>query len=314
MNKEQIKQNQPIFYKTVENQISKNKINHAYLIEGYDALSYAMFLYKSILCNDVLACDTCNTCRLVDEHKYIDFHFLDGSNTSIKKGDIEALQKEISKQSVEGRGIVYIIHMIENSTVDALNSLLKVLEEPLNQVYAIFTTNSSTQILPTILSRCQIMKLRPLNKKGLKNELLKKNVSEEKANVLVDICASLEEMLELYSDELFNNLYVEALNFIEDDYYKRENLMINVQTNLVKNYADRKQIDLFLSILACMYKDILNIQQGIDSKMVDHPNFMRYQDRFENIIRKIELILDIQTDLRYNANVPLLIDRLVYNM
>mgnify|MGYP002233092403 CR=1 FL=1 len=46
---------------------------------------------------------------------------------------------------------------IENSTVEAMNSLLKVLEEPIAGVYAIFTCQNLNRVLPTIQSRCQVI-------------------------------------------------------------------------------------------------------------------------------------------------------------
>ena len=56
-----------------------------------------------------------------------------------------------------------------------------------------------------------------------------------------------EEAKNLY-DERFEYMQTEVINFIEDLYTKRINLIINVQTNLLKNYKERDDIKLFLNI------------------------------------------------------------------
>ena len=315
MENSEILNTQPIFYRTVENSIINHRKNHAYLIEGYNALEYAKFLAKSLLCQeDTLCCGHCRICEQIENFSYIDLIFVDGKEESIKRDDITNIQNKILKKSVEGNGTVYIINLIENSTPTALNRLLKVLEEPQEGVYAIFTCENANAVLPTIISRCQVYRLRPLNKIETKKELLSRGIKEEKANLLLEVSSSLDEMLKYNEDETFDGLFIEALNFIDDYYTKRDNLMINTQTHLIKKYNDRQMISLFLDMVAVMYKDILNITQGMDSIFTDHPAFMQYQDDVEGLIHKIELVLDIQNDLRYNANVPLIIDHLIYNL
>ena len=315
MNNQEIENTQPIFYRTVYNSIINHRINHAYLIEGYNALEYAKFLAKSLLCKEeTLCCNECRICKQIDELSYIDLIYIDGSDKSIKVEDIEAIQNKIQKKSIEGNGTIYIIHLIENSTPASLNKLLKVLEEPQPGVYAIFTCENTAKLLPTIISRCQVYHLKPLNKIETKKELLNRGINEEKVNILLEVCSSLDEMLSYEDSPEFDGIFNEALNFIDDYYIKRDNLMINTQTHLVKNYNDRQKISLFLDMVAVMYKDILNILQGRESIMIDHSNFKHYEDTFESLIHKIELVLDIQNDLRYNANVPLIIDHLIYNL
>lgn len=312
---EKIKEEQPIFYQIIYNELKNNKKNHAFLIEGNEAKKYALFLIKSLLCQEEeLYCDHCRICKQIDQDSYIDMYHYDGKVETIKKNTIEKLQEQLFKTSVEGHGKVYLIEHIENSTTEAINSLLKILEEPEQGIYAVFTTENSNRVLPTILSRCQTFKLRPLNKKQIKEKLTSNNINKETIQILLNIESSYDKMINLASQEKFNDLIVEAMNFIEDYYYKRSNLAMNTQINLGKKYKERNDIALFLDLLVLGFKDIINHNHGIDMVYSNHPFLTEIEDNDEAILKKIEMILQIKNDLNYNTNVALTIDRLTYSL
>ena len=75
-----------------------------------------------------------------------------------KKGQeyIEKIQETFKKSSLEGKAKIYIIENIEYSTKEAMNTLLKMLEEPNEGIYALFTAKNINRVLPTIISRCQV--------------------------------------------------------------------------------------------------------------------------------------------------------------
>jgi DNA polymerase-3 subunit delta' len=100
----------------------------------------ALFLAKSILCDHPhpLADDTCRSCQRVDHGTYSDLLILDGEASSLKKEDVQEVVSDFTKTPLEEKGImIYIIHLVENMTVEAVNSLLKFLEEPSQNTYAI---------------------------------------------------------------------------------------------------------------------------------------------------------------------------------
>lgn len=312
---EEIKAEQPIFYQIIYNELKSNKKNHAFLIEGNEAKKYALFLIKSLLCQEEeLYCDKCRICRQIDQDSYIDMYHYDGKIETIKKNTIEKLQEQLFKTSVEGHGKVYLIENIENSTTEAINSLLKILEEPEQGIYAVFTTENRNRVLPTILSRCQTFKLRPLNKKQIKEKLLNNDLEQETIQVLLNIESSYDKMIELANQDKLNDLIIEAMNFIEDYYYKHSNLSMNTQINLGKKYKERNDIALFLDLLVLGFKDIINNKHSVDLVYCNHPFLKNIEDNDEDLLKKIEMILQIKNDLNYNTNVALTIDRLTYSL
>ncbi len=71
------------------------------------------------------------------------------------------MQREVALSPHEGRWKVYILRQMERATPEAANCLLKTLEEPPPQVILLLTASDSEQLLPTIISRCQVLNLRP---------------------------------------------------------------------------------------------------------------------------------------------------------
>ena len=168
MIKDLIKEQQPIVYKALVNARKEGRLSHAYLFTGPRGTvkkEAAILLAQSIFCEkqDLLACEQCDTCLRVAAGEHADMMFLSGQNETIKKEDIDRIQKKFSKTALEASGKkVYIIDHLENANASAMNSMLKFLEEPAPDLTAILLCDSIDRILPTILSRCTILPFVPV--------------------------------------------------------------------------------------------------------------------------------------------------------
>lgn len=312
--KEYLQENQPKFYNLIKNEFIQNKIPHAFLLVGNNTKVPLNYLAMSLICDETLACEKCNDCRKVLENKYGDIIRYDGKETSIKKGDIEYIQDTFKKSSLEGKAKIYIIENIESATKEAMNTLLKMLEEPTSGIYAIFTTNNISRVLPTILSRCQVIDIKPDSKEVIYKALIKSNIPEEAAKILTYLSASEEEAKNLY-DERFEYMQTEVINFIEDLYTKRMNLIINVQTNLLKNYKERDDIKLFLNMLVLAMKDLFHVKHNQNLVFSAHYDFFNsLQIDEDKLIKQIEIILETIYTIESNANLLMLMDRMMYRL
>ncbi|WP_288146788.1 hypothetical protein [Thomasclavelia cocleata] len=312
--REYLKKNQPIFYNLINNEFSQKKIPHAFLLVGNNTEKPLNFLAMSLICDETLACMKCNDCRKVLENKYGDILKFNGKDISIKKGDIELIQNTFKKSSLEGKVKIYIIENIEYSTKEAMNTLLKMLEEPEEGIYALFTVQNINRVLPTILSRCQIIDIKPDSKEIIVKQLKNENIPDDAANILSFLTVDINEARELY-DERFEFMQVQVINFIEDLYFKRNNLIINTQTNLLKKYKERNDIKLFLNMLVLAMKDVFHVkhqQKILYSKNIDL--FKTIDVSVEYLIKQIELVLETIYVIESNANVALLMDSLMYRL
>ena len=314
--KDILKQQQPILYQILLQSFQNQKIPHAFLLVGKNASLPAHFIAKSLICeDDILACDQCNECRRIDEHNYGDFIYYNGQDETIKKPQIEYIQDQFSKSALEGKAKIYLMENIENSTSEAMNSLLKMLEEPTAGIYAIFTCQNLNRVLPTIQSRCQVIQLLPSSQKMLREELKKEDISQDDVNILAELFTSYDECKEYIESESFEKLKEEVYHFIDDLYFHRDNLIINVQTHLLKEFSDKKNIQFFLNMLVLSLRDLFHVKHSMN---LTYPSFKSLYDRIddqeENIIQKIDLILNTEYLLSTNANVMLLMDSMMYRI
>ena len=154
-----------IAVKSLTNSLKNNKLSHAYLVVGEDSLycdEFILQFVKAVFCldnnsKDFKNCGKCKNCTSIEHNNYVDFYKVD-AETSIKKEEIQLLKKEFSIKSYYGKKI-YWIKDVEKMTDQAANSLLKFLEEPEEDIIAILSCKNTSAVLPTIISRCQQIKL-----------------------------------------------------------------------------------------------------------------------------------------------------------
>lgn len=144
--------------------------SHAYLFTGpaqVGKTTVAWAVAQALVCEhstegDGAPCGVCRTCQRIVQNRYPDVQFVSAAKNVIQIDQVRDLQTDAAISPLEGRYKVFIINEIERATLPAANALLKTLEEPASHVVLLLTGNRRDQVLPTILSRCQIVSLRPL--------------------------------------------------------------------------------------------------------------------------------------------------------
>ena len=157
---------QSIAFKILKNSILKNKCSHAYLFntngysKGYDlAVAFAKFLLCPSHYTNCSNCDNCNICHLIDENAYSDLKIINSDGIWIKKEQTDELQSIFSLKSSNSGKLVYIINGADKLNISASNSILKFLEEPVDDIVAILITDNIYNVIGTIVSRCQVINL-----------------------------------------------------------------------------------------------------------------------------------------------------------
>ncbi|HTP10780.1 MAG TPA: DNA polymerase III subunit delta', partial [Anaerolineae bacterium] len=120
--------------------------------------------------------------------KHPDVQLIEPDGAHVKIDQVRALQHDLSLRPVEGRYRVAIFDQFEVATIEAQNALLKTLEEPPDYVVLIVLASDPELLLPTIVSRCQQVPLRPLTIAQVREALIKKwNVESQQANLLAHL-------------------------------------------------------------------------------------------------------------------------------
>lgn len=138
----------------------------AYLLHGPPSVgkrSLARLLAQALLCPAEPAgrrpCGHCRDCRLVASGAYADLHWMP---EPLRIEQVRELQSVLHLAPVESACRVAVLPRIEQASPGAANCLLKTLEEPPPQAVLILSSDQISEVLPTVLSRCRVLAMRPL--------------------------------------------------------------------------------------------------------------------------------------------------------
>ena len=319
-----LKKYQPVIYQTFVNSLQKGQLSHAYLLSGSNGtpiLDIAKFFAKSILCDDPspLACNSCITCLRVEDDNYPDFFIFDGSKSTIKKEAVTTIESSFEKKAFENKGIrIYILHLIENMTIEAINSILKFLEEPGQQIYAFLTTNNENSVLPTIVSRCQVLRLKLIDKNIVINEAVAFGVDKKDAELLSYFYNDGELIQEIINDAENNDVFFTAKKCFEEtiqvmDENDNDTLLYHVQSTVSNQIKSKESCRYFINMLVMAYEDLIAISNEKQPFLESYATILEHlAGKLSHINESLIELLRCATAVNTNVNVALLIDHVFY--
>jgi DNA polymerase-3 subunit delta' len=323
---DQLEELQPTVLKMLKNSLLKHRVAHAYLLEGIRGTGkkeIALLITKALFCDSLLEgfkpCETCHNCRRINSGNHPDVHKVEPDGLSIKKQQIQDLQEEFSKKGVESSRKVYMISDADKMSVSAANSLLKFLEEPNSQTTAFLLSEQPQQLLPTILSRCQILSFKPLSPLAMINQLTENGVNPMKAPLLAQLTNSLDEAYELNVDDWFAQAQKIVLKLYEVLKKNPLEAMVTLQGDWFSHFKEKEQINRGLDLLLLIFKDLLYIQLDKQEQLV----FKAESDRLRQyaletsgrrLSDQMSAILEAKRKLAANMNPQLMMEELVLNL
>jgi len=184
--------------------------------QGVGKSEMALVLAKALNClhkkDD--ACENCSSCEAINKDigAFPDVMRIQAENEIIKIGQIRILKQAAYLRPMTGKRRVFIVENAEKMNQEASNSLLKVLEEPPFFSHIILTTENLFSILPTVKSRCQILKFAPISKSDVQKKLMERGTDKEKAKIIsLLVQGSLKRALD-YDWEQANEQRKKAFN------------------------------------------------------------------------------------------------------
>ncbi len=312
---------QPIIYRTFINAINKKQISHAYLLSGEPGtplLGCATYLAKSLICDNPspLACNTCFSCLRLEEGNYADFILLDGSQKTIKKDDIQKIEQTFEKKALESKGVmIYIIHLVENMTIEAINSLLKFLEEPTDNIYAFLTTENEMKVLPTIISRTQRLPLKKMKQSEVINLCLEHEIAKEDAEILSFFYNDPLEIQRISCDDEYQLAKENVISFLTALVENENKAIYIMQKNISSVIKTKESARFFLDLLSIFLQEIVVIKGNQDSILESYVNILTsLQDVLDDINVAIMEIMNARSNLDLNVNIALLLDHIAFEI
>lgn len=291
----------------LNNAISNNKLSHAYLFESNenpDVMKFVLSFAKEIICNGLEEEERMNICNRIDDGNYMDIKIIDSDGIWIKKDELINLQSEFSKKAIEGSKKIYIINEAEKMNVQTANSILKFLEEPVDDIIAILIVNNINTILPTIISRCQIIRL---NRKKYTNSTVE-NFSYLFSNFKYCKISS-DEMAIIINNVLSFACFIEK-NGLDSIIYSKK-----IWHN---EFKDRENSIMAMELLINLYFDCIRYKSNLEinfyrdkKEIIDE--IVSYNS-LKKIIKKVDILIEAKNNLKRNLNINLLIDKLIIDM
>jgi DNA polymerase-3 subunit delta' len=172
--------------------IEQGRIAHAYLLTGLEHIgksTVARALAQALNCTAPSPpCGQCRACKLIAAGRFPGLHWVAPEGNSLKIDQVRTLQHDLALSPMEGRYRVAILEGMDKATPEASNALLKTLEEPPTHVVVVLIALEAESLLPTIVSRCQLIPLRPLSVETVRAALVERwNVDHGLAEVLAHL-------------------------------------------------------------------------------------------------------------------------------
>ncbi|MDI3480872.1 MAG: polymerase subunit delta [Tepidanaerobacteraceae bacterium] len=143
------------------NAVKAGFVSHAYIFLGSDEVgcAKAKIFAQTVNCEnpELAPCGFCKNCRKISNGTHPDFMEISAEGASIKIDQVRTLIQILAGMPMEAAIRVCIVREAHKMTPEAQNALLKTLEEPSSRSTVVLVTDNLKLLLPTIVSRCQVM-------------------------------------------------------------------------------------------------------------------------------------------------------------
>lgn len=239
------------------NSTIKNKnISHSFIFVGKPGIGKKQFAHQyaeMIMCLQDGKCDgnsvKCDSCIKFEGNANPDYAEITPDGKTLKIEQIRNLQARIVEKPITSRRKVYVIDDADLMSEESQNCLLKTLEEPPEYAVIILIVSNESRILPTIKSRCVIIKFQPLTSKEIKQ--VKPELSDDLIQLLEGSllnAENIEQKKEQYAqlsnlvNVLENKQLVEVFNSA-DLLYKGKDDIITLLEYLNLIFFSRNEIN-----------------------------------------------------------------------
>lgn len=307
----------------IRNAVTENKVSHAYILNGERGSGKKMLanlFATTLLCEEQGPdpCNACHSCHQAESGNHPDIiRVTHEKPNTISVDDIRRqVNEDIQIKPYQGPYKIYIIAEADLMTVQAQNALLKTIEEPPAYAVIFLLTENAEALLPTITSRCVMLKLR-----NIKDTLIRKYLMETMyvPDYKADMCTAFAQgnmgrAIMLASSDHFNEIREEAVQLLK---YINE-MDISEVTKAIKKIGTYKlEINDYLDIIMIWYRDVLLYKATKDMDKVVFKDQISYiQERAKkSSYEGIELILEslekAKTRLKANVNFDLVMELLL---
>lgn len=300
----------------LQKQINNQNMRHAYLITGPDgvgrrtlAIRFAQALSCEKPVSPAVPCLECKSCKQLESGKHFDLlsisRLVDEEKTGIGVKQVREIGKYITRRPYAGDWKFIIFQNFEVASSNAQNALLKTLEEAPEYVILLLTVGNIEQLLPTTVSRCEIIHLRPLKMEEMVRFLsstlnlttdinLLAHLSDGSPGHAIDLCAEENSYLGFRTEKL-NDL--------------KQLLLVGVRERIrfsEKIVKDKEKFIFTLNIWLSFWRDVFNKSAGsnVEITNIDRKDEIEFLAGKVNMGQARKIIRDLENAIsRLDRNV-----------
>lgn len=307
----------------IQNVVEQDKVSHAYILNGEKGSGKKMLaslFAMTLQCekHGSEPCGECHSCKQARSGNHPDIIKVQHEKpNTISVDDIRVqINNDIGIKPYSSPYKIYIIPEAELLTVQAQNALLKTIEEPPEYAVIFLLTENAESLLPTIMSRCVMLKLR-----NIRTTLIRKYLMEQMhiPDYQAEICAAFAQgnmgrAIMLASSEHFNEIKEEALQLLR---YINEMEISEIVSAIKKITTYKLEITDYLDIIMIWYRDVLIYKATKDVNGIVFADQLKYikeranKSSYEGIEIILESLEKAKTRLKANVNFDLVMELLL---
>jgi DNA polymerase-3 subunit delta' len=261
-------------------------------------------------------CGVCNSCRKIAAGNHPDIIRIQPIGPFIKIDQIRALLQTLTMKPYEARTRVTILSEAQAMNAAAGNALLKILEEPPSRSMLVLTATQKSDLLPTIVSRCQNVGFNPISKEKIASWLKDKQGLEQQA---ADILAAMA-----------NGSFSRARMMVEDNWLQRRKWVIEEMNCLSqqpiahlfalaeKLSREKEALAQSLEIIKVWLRDLIinryDAAKIINRDVADKIESASQKNNLTDLLAKVEAVQKTQTRLAANTNLRLTMESLLIDL
>jgi len=243
-------------------------------------------------------------------------HIVEPLKKQIVKEDIKALQHDFNRTALEVGPKIYIINHANTLNAHAANALLKFLEEPHEDIYGILITDDTSHLLPTLISRSQIVPFHPLPESSIEQALLDLGYEQSASRLASRLRNTIEEAQDYLEDE---TIY-EIIEGVSDVYEALlvEGTALNVfQASLEAHLQNcsEKVLDVFIHYQKdLIYGKINNQGDVVFAQSAEITQSLSERYELNDLLALLQRIMSIKASLVYYINIRLALDNVMLEL
>jgi len=323
---------QPEALALLKHSLKTGSLAHAYLFVGaphIGKMTLALDIAQALNCQgSEPPCGECQSCKRIAEGKHADIRIISlnsakdsgdaKSRVEISIDDIRELQHNASLPPFEGKCKVFIIDGAEYLSTEAANCLLKTIEEPPPQVIILLLTTEEQRLLPTVVSRCQRIELKPMSSDEIEKLLIEScGIDRDKAGLLARLSQGcFGWALSVSIDDSFlaerNQRLAEMFSLLTAGWEERFNYA-------AKLAQERKSAEDIIKLWLTWWRDLMLTKCGCKQAVtnIDYIPVLEQWDEVISLPEVRDFIDSLQKSLNQiavNANLRLVFEILMLNI